>query len=381
MAWNSYSRAELSECSPGEPRSCCLLFSSLDKRLIFCLENVYYSGDYNYSYDHKGESNCCEGLACDQLSSIRFEGILIPTLYSLALVLGLLGNGLVLAILWQKKRSWSVTDTFVMHLGVADTLLLLTLPFWAVEVTQGWIFKTAFCKLSGALFKINFYCGIFLLACISLDCYLSIVHAVQIYSCAKLWVVQSSCVAVWLFSLLLSIPDWLYLEAQRDIRRDNRVECTYHYPAPEWRQAFRLLHHVLGFLLPAVIMLFCYSCILLRLQRSSQGLQGAVRVFLAVVLAFFICWTPYNITLMVDTFHSNGWSLNTHGSCDSTEALDVSLAATHTLGLLHCCVNPILYAFVNVKFWRYLVQMLRSLGSRLTGRGVPVSEFGDTSVF
>ncbi|XP_030641495.1 C-X-C chemokine receptor type 3-like, partial [Chanos chanos] len=335
------------------------------------LNDSYF--DSNYSYDYGG---CCQkGLVCDQQNIIQFEAIFTPILYSLALVLGLPGNSLVLAILWQKKRSWSVTDAFIMHLGVADTLLLLTLPFWAIQAAEEWVFGTGFCKVCGALFQINFYCGIFLLACISLDRYLSIVHAVQMYSRRKPRVVQSSCVAVWLFSFFLSIPDWLYLQAQRDSRRKDRLECTYNYPAPEWRQASRLLYHVVGFLLPAVIMLFCYSCILLRLQRGSQGLQKqrAVRVILAVVLAFFICWTPYNITLMVDTFHSNGSSPNRQGSCDGTEALDVSLAFTYTLGLLHCCLNPILYAFVGVKFRRHLVDILRSLGCRLKGRAVPVS--------
>ncbi|XP_030640228.1 C-X-C chemokine receptor type 3 [Chanos chanos] len=301
---------------------------------------------YDYTDYQNQEDDCPPNI----------PGIIIPILYSLALVLGLPGNSLVLAILWQKKRSWSVTDTFIMHLGVADTLLLLTLPFWAIQAAKGWVFETGFCKVCGALFQINFYCGIFLLACISLDRYLSIVHAVQMYSRRKPRVVQSSCVAVWLFSFFLSIPDWLYLEAQRDIGWINRVECTYKYPAPEWRQASRLLYHVVGFLLPAVIMLFCYSCILLRLQRGSQGLQKqrAVRVILAVVLAFFICWTPYNITLMVDTF----WPTDHPSGSDSGSECVPSWTAcqcTAALGLLHCSLNPFICVLFSKEFHRRLI--------------------------
>ena len=58
--------------------------------------------------------------------------------------------------------------------------------------------------------QINFYCGIFLLACISLERYLSIVHATQMYSRRNPWVVHLSCLGVRLFSLLL--PDWIFLE-------------------------------------------------------------------------------------------------------------------------------------------------------------------------
>ncbi|XP_026882717.2 C-X-C chemokine receptor type 3.1 isoform X1 [Electrophorus electricus] len=336
---------------------------------LMAIDNESYTVNYD-DYD-----SCC-GEVCGQYTSIRFDAIFIPILYSLAVVVGLLGNGLVLGVLWQKRRSWSVTDTFILHLTVADTLLLLTMPLWAVEAAEGWTFGTPLCKITGALFKINFFCGIFLLACISLDRYLSVVHAVQMYSRRKPRLIQLSCIAVWFFSLLLSMPDWKYLQAARDERR-GKTECVIWYPSSRWGLAFRILYHVLGFLLPAVVLLYCYCCILVQLQRGSQGVQKqrAIRVILALVLAFFICWTPYNITLLVDTFHTNQMSNNTvnNSSCETTTALDIALTATTTLGYLHCCLNPVLYAFVGVNFRRHLLDMMRPLSSRLKGRVDTVS--------
>ncbi|XP_036394143.1 C-X-C chemokine receptor type 3-like [Megalops cyprinoides] len=346
----------------------------------------YNESDYNYT----GSDTCCLGVVCTMENSMRFEAVFIPILYSLALVLGLLGNGLVLGVLCQLRRSWSVTDTFILHLTVADTLLLLTLPFWAVEAAQGWSFGKPLCKLMGAIFKINFYCGIFLLACISLDRYLSIVHAVQMYSRRKPWAVQASCLCVWIFCLLLSIPDWVFLEPVAEPRRGGKEECTHNYlkfntSAKDWRMASRLLYHVVGFVLPSLVMVFCYSCILLRLNRGSQGpqKQKAIRVILALVVVFFVSWTPFNITLIADTLRSNHTANLT---CGSTNALDVSLTVTSTLGYLHCCMNPVLYAFVGVKFRRHLLEMLRVLGCKLKSQVRPAarkssmwSESGDTT--
>uniref|UniRef100_A0A671T2I0 C-X-C chemokine receptor type 3 n=2 Tax=Sinocyclocheilus anshuiensis TaxID=1608454 RepID=A0A671T2I0_9TELE len=319
---------------------------------------------YNYSYFLNGE-----GTVCGQEASMYFDSIFIPVLYSLALVVGLVGNGLVLVVLWKKRMSLNVTDIFILHLCLADILLLLTLPFWAVEAVKGWIFDTALCKLTGALFKINFYCGIFMLSCISLDRYLSIVHAVQMYSRKKPMLTHCCCVMIWLFCLLLSIPDWKFLVATEDSRRQDKTQCVPDYPSGSWLLVTRLLlYHILGFILPALIMLFCYSCILLRLWRGSQCMQKkrAIRVIIALVLAFFIHWTPYNITLIVDTIQTN-WTLNTSNqtSCESATALDVALTATSTLGYLHCCINPVLYAFVGVKFRRHLLDMLRPLSFTL----------------
>ncbi|XP_064802243.1 C-X-C chemokine receptor type 3.1 isoform X1 [Oncorhynchus masou masou] len=352
----------------------------------------HFSGDYNGDYNETYSDTCCStGGVCSMEEGMRFDAVFLPIFYSLTLVLGLLGNGLVLLVLVQRRRSWSVTDTFILHLGMADTLLLVTLPLWAVQAAGEWSFGTPLCKITGAMFTINFYCGIFLLACISLDRYLSVVHAVQMYSRRKPWMVQASCLSVWLLSLLLSIPDWHFLESVRDTRRD-KVECVHNYPSLsqswfDWRLASRLLYHTVGFLLPSAVLLFCYSCILLRLQRGSQGLQKqrAVRVILALVLVFFLCWTPYNITLMVDTLYSSNTLVDT---CESHNALDISLTATSSLGYLHCSLNPVLYAFVGVKFRRHLLDMLRSLGCKLKSgvrlqtasrRSSMWSESGDTS--
>lgn len=240
-------------------------------------------------------------------------------------------------------------------------------------------------------FQINFYCGIFLLACISLDRYLSIVHATQMYTRRKAWVVHASCSVVWLLSLLLSIPDWIFLEVVTDGRRE-RVECVrnYHKFGRQYSSTLKLaargLYHTVGFLLPSAVLVFCYSCILWQLRCGTQGIQKqrAFKVIIAVVAVFFICWTPYNITLMVDTVQQGNGS----NSCEMNTSLDKALIVTSSLGYLHCSLNPILYAFVGVKFRRQLLNILRALGCKLkpsvrfesfTRRSSVYSESADTS--
>ncbi|XP_067365628.1 C-X-C chemokine receptor type 3.1 isoform X2 [Channa argus] len=322
---------------------------------------------YNYSDIYE----CCDsGDVCDLNESMQFEAVFIPVLYSVAFVVGVLGNGLLLGVLAQSRRTWSVTDTFIFHLGVADVMLLVTLPLWAAQAARmdGWTFGTSLCQITGSVFTINFYCGIFLLACISLDRYMSIVHATQMYSRRKPWVVHISCLAVWLFSLLLSFPDWMFLEAKEDERR-SKTECIRNYykfgleAVRDWRLASRMLYHTVGFLLPSVAMIFCYSGILRQLRCGTQGLQKqkAFRVIVAVVVVFFLCWTPFNITLIVDTVQTD----SSNDTCGTRTSLEKAKIVTSTLGYLHCSLNPILYAFVGVKFRRQLLNILWSLGCKL----------------
>ncbi|XP_019896249.1 C-X-C chemokine receptor type 3-like isoform X2 [Esox lucius] len=342
----------------------------LDLGGIF-LQNSTFNYE-NYDYNENYPSEDC--------SRVHFGTVLLPVFYSLTLVLGLLGNGLVLVVLVKRRRSWSVTDTFILHLAVADTLLLLTLPLWAAQAAAGWSFGTPLCKITGAMFKINFYCGIFLLTCISLDRYLSVVHAVQMYSRRKPWMVQVSCLSVWLLSILLSIPDWLFLESVSDTRQE-KAECIQNYPISSqsgfaWRLASRLLCHILGFLLPSAVLIFCYSYILVRLLHGSQGAQKqrAVRVILALVLVFFLCWTPYNITLMVDTLHGTP----VEGSFEKgTIALKNSLAITFAVACLHTCLNPMLYLGLCRNFCHHVLHMVMCS----TGvQGVPRISLWDSGI-
>lgn len=198
------------------------------------------------------------------------------------------------------------------------------------------------------------------------------------YSRRKPWAIQTSCMAAWLFSLLLSITDLVFLEAVKDERR-NQTKCIRNYfmfterseelPAVanpsqnHWQLASRLIYHIVGFLLPSAVMIFCYTCILHRLRCSSQGFQKkrAIRVIVAVVAVFFLCWTPYNVVLMVDTFHSPGDS----DMCGTKTLMEKAMTITSSVGYLHCSLNPILYAFVGVKFRRQLWKVLRSLGCKV----------------
>lgn len=112
----------------------------------------------NYSGNGTFGEDCCSGEdVCNLTSGREFEATSIIVLYLLAFVVGVLGNGLLLLVLVQNRRTWTVTDTFILHLAVADVLLLVTLPTWAAQAAQdkGWTFGTPLCKITGAVFMVR----------------------------------------------------------------------------------------------------------------------------------------------------------------------------------------------------------------------------------
>ncbi|KAM9807403.1 C-X-C chemokine receptor type 3.3 [Syngnathus typhle] len=297
--------------------------------------NVTYDYDDDYVYQD------------DDSESRGGRTTWIPLVYSAVLIVGLLGNGLLLAALALKKRAWRTSDTFILHLSVADILLLLTLPLWAAQATHacGWCVGLALCRISAVIFKLNFFCGIFLLAIICVDRYLWLVHAKQLYSHKKPMLVHLSCVLVWLVSLLLTIPEWLYMVLERHPWKEERTQCVLSLYLANMQLSSRLSHHVIS---TAAAVVIGFSCASLWLRRPANTFRKRA-VTLILIGVFSICWIPYNVALIVDTFASEK-------TPDGSRK--ISLTVTAALGCVHACLRPLLYLGLSGEFRKWTLATL-----------------------
>ncbi|XP_057690974.1 C-X-C chemokine receptor type 3-like [Corythoichthys intestinalis] len=309
------------------------------------LFNLNVSYDYDEDYVYKDDDPDLKGG----------QAVWIPLVYSVVLILGLFGNGLLLAALALKKRAWRTSDTFILHLSVADVLLLITLPLWAAQATQscGWCIGLALCRISAVIFKLNFFCGIFLLAIICLDRYLSLVHAKQLYSHKKPMLTHLSCLSVWLVSLLLTIPEWLYMPLERHPWKEEKTQCFLGLYTANKHLGSRISHHV--FSAAAGVVIF-FSCGTPWLQRSAKTIRKRV-VTLILVGVFSLCWIPYNVVLVIDTFRG------TETTSDALSGLPRSsrrtaLKVTAVLGCVHACLRPLLYLGLSSDFRKWTLAML-----------------------
>ncbi|XP_045703405.1 C-X-C chemokine receptor type 3 [Phyllostomus hastatus] len=337
------------------------MLPEISERLVLSPESFPWLENYSSLIDYVGENDsdlCCEAPPCLQDFSVSFDRAFLPAIYGILFVLGLLGNGAVVAVLLSQRAALSSTDTFLLHLAVADALLVLTLPLWAVDAAIQWVFGSGLCKVAGALFNINFYAGALLLACISFDRYLSIVHATQLYRRGPPTRVALTCVIVWGLCLLFALPEFIFLSVHRDYRL-NVTQCQHDFPQVG-RTAVRLVQLVAGFLLPLMVMTYCYARILavLLVSRGQRRLR-AMRLVVVVVVAFALCWTPYHLVVLVDIFMNMGALAR---DCNRESRVDVAKSITSGLAYMHCCLNPLLYAFVGVKFRERMWMLLLRLG-------------------
>ncbi|XP_051847011.1 C-X-C chemokine receptor type 2-like [Antechinus flavipes] len=280
-------------------------------------------------------------------------------IYILVFLLSLLGNSLVMLVILYNRLNRSVTDIYLLNLAMADLFFALSLPIWAASKVQGWIYGTFLCKCVSLLKEVNFYSGILLLACISIDRYLAIVHATRALTQKRHWV-KFICMGIWVMSLLLSMPIVLFRE-KLEIK-DYGFVCYENFgnSTDKGRLILRMLSQIFGFALPLLVMLFCYGFTMRTLFEAHMGQKHrAMRVIFAVVLVFLLCWLPYNLVLVTDTL------LRTHlieDTCPRREAIEQAINATEVLGFLHSCLNPIIYAFIGHKFRYSFLKILAAHG-------------------
>lgn len=313
-----------------------------------------YNYNDSYSYD------CCFAEPCDFNPYQEFSKWFLPPFYILIFLLGLGGNLMVIAVLLLDRVSLFGNDIFIFNLAIADILLVVTLPFWAAQAVHGWVFKDFPCKVIGSIMKINFYASILFLICISFERYLSIVYVIRMYNRNKCFFIYTA-LLVWLVCFLLTVPDFMYLTAEFNSRL-NATSCVLSFPLHSrkmWQIALIIINQVIAFLFPLIAMVYCYACIIHTLQRS-RGFKKhkALKVILAVVVAFFLCWLPYHLVQFITTLQMN----LLEEDCQWEDNLDIADTITTSLGFFHCCLNPLLYAFVGIKFRNKLLTVLRRFG-------------------
>ncbi|XP_045750838.1 C-X-C chemokine receptor type 5 [Mirounga angustirostris] len=341
---------------------------TLDMDLMnYNLEDVVWEYRELGNYSDSTESPAVENHLCSTVEGpllASFKAVFMPVAYGFIFLLGMMGNILVLVILERHRQTRSSTETFLFHLAVADLLLVFILPFAVVEGSVGWLLGTFLCKAVIALHKINFYCSSLLLACIAVDRYLAIVHAVHAYRHRRLLSVHITCAAVWLAGCCFALPEILFAKVSQPHHNDSLPRCTFSQENQAETKAWftsRFLYHVGGFLLPMLVMGWCYVGVVHRLcqaQRRPQR-QKAVRVAILVTSVFFLCWSPYHVVIFLDTLAR----LKTVGyGCELNGYLSVAITMSEFLGLAHCCLNPMLYTFAGVKFRSDLSRLLTKLG-------------------
>ncbi|XP_036616786.1 C-C chemokine receptor type 1-like [Trichosurus vulpecula] len=305
-----------------------------------------------YDYDYDIAAPCHKDNVRDLTATF------LPHLYFVVFFTGLLGNAMVVLILTKYKRLKTMTNIYLLNLAISDLLFLITLPFWIhYELKRDWVFGDTMCKLLSGLYYLGLYSEIFFIILLTIDRYLAIVHAVFAIRVRKVVLSIMTSIITWGVAFLASLPDIIFTRSQNEF---YRYTCSPHFPyetARMWRQFQALKLNILGLILPLLVMIICYTGIIkILLRRRSERKWKVVKLIFVIMVIFFLFWTPYNLTVLVSAFQDFFFTLG----CKKSEQLDLAIQVTEVIALTHCCVNPVIYAFVGERFQKYLSHFIHN---------------------
>ncbi|EPY79517.1 proteinase-activated receptor 3 precursor [Camelus ferus] len=267
---------------------------------------------------------------------------LIPAIYILVFAVGVPANVVTLWMLFFRTRTIHMT-IFYTNLAVADFLFCVTLPFKIAYHLNGnnWVFGEVLCRTTTVIFYGNMYCSILLLACISISRYLAIVHPFTYRGLPKRTYALLTCGLVWATVSLYMLP-LFFLKQEYYLVQQDITTCHDVHNTCESSSSFQLYYFIslafFGFLIPFLVIVYCYTAIIRTLNAYDRRWLWNVRVSLLILAIFTICFAPSNIILIIH--HANYYYNNTDG-------LYFIYLIVLCLGSFNSCLDPFLYFLMS----------------------------------
>lgn len=334
-------------------------------------------------------SNGSISSTCETLYDHRqYARIFLPLVYCIVFFVGLFGNCLALHVIRPNLKKMNSTTLYSLNLVISDILFTLSLPIRIAYYAMGfhWPFGEIACKISGLIFYINTYAGVNFMTCLSVDRFIAVVLPLRFARFRKVTTVRYICVGVWLVVLMQTLP--LLGMPMTNTETDSYITCM-EYPN------FDKVDHIaailigavfLGYIIPLVTMLVCYSvlCSKLNLLAKNNHLteksgrsRKAIGVICCVSLVFVICYSPYHIDLLQYMIRK----LASNPDCANFTAFQVSLHVTVCLMNLNSCLDPFIYFFACKGYKRKLLKLLKLQVSMSFSSAVRTSPEGSSKDF
>lgn len=216
-----------------------------------------------------GHTNSSTNESSSSIESFNTVFIVVCCLTMVIMIsVSILGNVVVCYIVYQKPAMRSAINMLLATLAMADVLTTLTcMPFALfMLIFHEWILGSIFCQINGLLYSFLVSESTLVLLTISIDRYLIIVRRKDTLSPKK---AKAYIIASWVGAFVLAIPPVFFWGQYSFIT--GHVQCTMRFPAYNNTDlSYGIFFLSFSFILPFIIMSYCYIYILRTVRRNSQ---------------------------------------------------------------------------------------------------------------
>ncbi|XP_068081213.1 pyrokinin-1 receptor-like [Anabrus simplex] len=305
----------------------------------------------------------------------------VTALYGAIFVAGLLGNVSTCVVIARNRHLHTATNYYLFSLAVSDLLLLLAgLPpeMYYIWSRYPYVFGEAFCILQGFAAETSANATVLTITAFTVERYVAICHPFQAHAMSRLSRAVRFVLAIWLLALLLAIPQASQFGVKQMETNDGQplegvTFCTIKWDLID--HAFEISTFVF-FVVPMSVITVLYILIGIKLRRSrilTDAKRGSItssamvermgapefrpivpqqtyviRMLVAVVVAFFICWAPFHAQRLLAIYLDQSESNKPSPVVDTL--YHVLTYVSGVLYYLSTTVNPVLYHIMSHKF-------------------------------
>lgn len=344
----------------------------LKKFLGNSLARMFYKLDMastNISTNFSNGSSSKDNVLCDIFDDsvpVKLTKILV---FSFILSSSLVGNTLIIIIVYKREELRKTTNYFIVNMAVSDFIFpLQAIPVSLAQLTLGslhWpIGGTAgliLCKLGSYLRRLSGTVSAESLIWIAVDRFMAVVLPMKVHlisSKFRAFAIAST----WIVAMIINSVD---LYAFKVVGKNHEVLCTYSNDT-----AFILLYGKVRLALfqiaPLIAMTVLYCVIVVTLRRQNKALQcsaenqiaprkkQAIKMSLCIMIAFYICVLPMSLLSVTLEY---GMEM----PCPFKKVL-VSLG--YVMYYLSSTINPIICMTLVKSYRRSLTEIINLLWSK-----------------
>ncbi|TKR86549.1 hypothetical protein L596_011124 [Steinernema carpocapsae] len=295
--------------------------------------------------------------------------IFVATMFSFTIAASLIGNGVVMWIIIRHKVMKKSFNIFLFNLALADCLnsVFNAATTWPYNLYYRWWFGRVFCTINIFVGVVPTCVSVFTMMFVSFDrCVLYVPSGGKPFKGEDLFHPQHfyySAVDLGR-SNLVGIPPAYYSQMTKMYFYSNTTQqLDYHWMCSikdyEYRNEYEQIIMLVQYVIPLIVLVFTYGRVMwvFRTQncefgeeRSLKKQKKAVKLILAVVVSFMVCWLPYQL------YHAILEGLIRNFKLASTCYL-----ISYWVAMANSAINPLIYCYVNKRFrigFRYAFRWL-----------------------
>ncbi|XP_074806144.1 neuropeptide Y receptor type 2 isoform X1 [Natator depressus] len=291
----------------------------------------------------------------DSTNLVEVQIVLIIA-YCFIILLGVMGNSLVIHVVIKFKSMRTVTNFFIANLAVADLLVnTLCLPFTLVYTLLGeWKLGPVLCHLVPYAQGLAVHVSTVTLTVIALDRHRCIVYHLESKISKRISFLIIG--VAWAVSALLASPLAIFREYSLiEIIPDFRiVVCSEKWPG-EGQLNYGTIYSVsmllIQYVLPLAIISYAYTRIWTKLKNHVSPGAGndhyhhrrrkTTKMLVCVVVVFAVSWLPFHAFQLVSDIDSKVLDLKEY---------KLIYTVFHVIAMCSTFVNPLLYGWMNSNY-------------------------------